>query len=147
MTIFERVKKLNFPLGKYVVVGGIMEAHGIRPAHDIDIAVTPDFLEELIKRGWPICKCDVCLPALPKRFLKGDGVDILSELSWKDKYSSKTETLIKEADIVEGIPFAKLKELLNWKKAYCEGLPPENKHVKDIQTIKDHLKSCKCFKS
>ncbi len=36
MNIIERTKKLNFPLGKYVVVGsGILEALGIRSANDI----------------------------------------------------------------------------------------------------------------
>ncbi|MEX0651862.1 MAG: hypothetical protein WD509_00220 [Candidatus Paceibacterota bacterium] len=40
MNIFERVKRLNFPFGEYVVVGGgVMEAYGLRNAGDLDIVV------------------------------------------------------------------------------------------------------------
>jgi len=42
MNIFERVKKLNLPLGEYVVIGGgILEALGIRNTNDVDIIVVP----------------------------------------------------------------------------------------------------------
>lgn len=37
--IFERVRSLGLPLGRYAVVGGSMEAHGLRRARDIDIDI------------------------------------------------------------------------------------------------------------
>lgn len=41
MGIFENVKKFNFPIGEYVVVGsGLLAALGLREASDVDVAVT-----------------------------------------------------------------------------------------------------------
>ena len=52
MNIVERIKKLNLPVGHYVVVGsGVMDALGMRPAHDIDIAVTPELFKTLRTSG------------------------------------------------------------------------------------------------
>ena len=43
MNIITKVKKLDLPLGQYVVIGsGIMAQLGLRAANDVDIAVTPD---------------------------------------------------------------------------------------------------------
>lgn len=48
--IFEKVKELNLPSGKYVVVGsGILDAMGIRPASDVDIAATKIYTKSLGK--------------------------------------------------------------------------------------------------
>jgi len=55
MNIVGRLKKLNLPLGQRVVVGsGILDALGIRPAHDIDLAdaeihAATDFQEKFFK--------------------------------------------------------------------------------------------------
>ena len=60
MTISDRVKALGFPLGQYVVVGGAMEAFGIRPANDLDVVVTEDLFAELMRKGWKLCECEKC---------------------------------------------------------------------------------------
>ena len=104
-----------------------MEAHNIRPAKDADIVVTPDLLEYLIGKGWPVCEYVTCIAQRPMRMLKGNEVDILSDYSWMSTLVSDTDTLIREADIVQGVPFAKLEVLLKWKEVYSEGLPPDNK--------------------
>ena len=136
-TIFERVKKLNFPIGKYVVVGGAMEAHGIRKAVDVDFVVTQDLFDDLQKQGWGI---KPCLPGDigkdgTKRKLRKDGVTIISEFSWLDKYFAKTEDLIAGADIIDGIPFVSLDELLKWKKA-----SRREKDLRDTELIETYLK-------
>ena len=52
MNIFDQVKSLNLPLGKYVVVGGgVLAAHGIRDFKDIDILITEELFDELKKNG------------------------------------------------------------------------------------------------
>ncbi|MFA5841907.1 MAG: hypothetical protein WC835_03050 [Candidatus Paceibacterota bacterium] len=46
MNIAQRVKKLNFPIGEYVVVGsGLLDALGLRKANDIDVAITQKLLK------------------------------------------------------------------------------------------------------
>lgn len=137
-TISERVKILNLPLGKYVVVGGAMEAHGIRPANDIDIVVTEDLFEELIRKGWRVCECEKCRDRWKRgsqeRILKSDGVDILSEYTWEDKYHADTGELIRDAEIIGGVPYVQLGELLKWKKA-----ANREKDQKDVKLIEKFL--------
>src|SRR3990167_8238356 len=106
MSISDRVKQLNFPFGQYVVVGGAMEAFGIRKAKDIDIVVTPALFKELRKNGWKDCDCIWCQREIERggtrRMLKGDNVDILSEYSCGDAYHANTDELIKNAAVIEG---------------------------------------------
>ncbi len=50
--IFSCVKTLNLPFGEYVVVSsGTLEALGIRPTRDLDIAVTSKLFEKLRTEG------------------------------------------------------------------------------------------------
>lgn len=133
MDLFDRIKNLEFPPGEYVVVGGAMEAHGIRKAHDIDIVVTPKLYNSLKNSGWTPCDCDNCLNT-GRILLKGDGVDILPDYSWEEKYKADTQDLIQNADIINEIPFVKLEELKKWKEA-----AGRDKDKKDIILIDKYL--------
>lgn len=142
LSISEKVKQLNLPIGEYVVVGGAMEAHGIRKVNDIDIVVMPKLFDELIQKGWKVCRCDKCQAmrraGTKKQILKSEGIDILSEYSWYDKYQADTEELVKNADIIDGIPFVQLKELLKWKK-----VADREKDRKDVELIEKFLRAQK----
>jgi hypothetical protein len=138
MNISDRVKAVGLPLGKYVVVGGAMEAFGIRKAKDLDIVVTEDLFTELMKKGWKLCECEKCQAAWRQgstdRILKGDGVDILSEYSCGDQYYAETDWLIKNAAIIDGVPYVQLEELLKWKKTAAR-----EKDLKDVVLIEQFL--------
>jgi|SRR3989344_6787432 len=140
MEISERVKQLNLPLGHYVVVGGAMEAFGIRKANDLDIVVTKKLFQDLINQGWAVCDCDKCKEMIrlgdTKRILKKPGVDIISEYTWQDKFRAETDDLIKNAVVINSVPFVKLETLLEWKKAAAR-----EKDLKDIELIKTYLAS------
>jgi hypothetical protein len=113
MNIVERIKKLNFPPGQYVIIGsGIMDALGIRPAHDIDIAVMPELFETLHASGeWKEEE------RYGKIFLMRDGgLDINPELSWSD-YPTTTAEAIASAFVIDGISFMNLEELKRFKTA------------------------------
>jgi hypothetical protein len=133
MTIFERVKKLGFPLGQYVVVGGAMEAHGLRPAKDIDIIAMPELISKLLAEGWKETGCWNC-PGCGRLFLEKEDVDVISDFSHGDKYRADTRALISSADIIEGVPFVRLEELVKWKKA--AGRP---KDLVDVEMIEKYL--------
>ncbi len=138
MEISQKVKELSLPFGKYVVVGGAMEAYGIRKAKDLDIVVTPDLLEDLIHQGWEVCECEKCLAMREggeqKQILKKPGVDILSQYSWGKEYWADTEELIKNAVVIDGVSFVQIEELLKWKKA-----ARREKDIKDIDLIERYL--------
>jgi len=140
MDIFKKLKQLNLPLGQYVVVGGAMAAHGIRPAHDLDILVTPVLYEKLLNSGYEQCKCDQCIRT-SRLMLKKDGVDILPSLM-QGNYIGDIRQLIKKADMINGYPFIKLTEFIKFKKELSR---PKDKE--DIMLMKDYLKNSRRTKT
>lgn len=130
MDIFSDVKSLGFPLKKYVVVGGgVLAAHGIRKTEDIDIVVTPELFEEIKRQeGWREDKKPNGEPCLCK-----NEYEVYLDVNC-DSYQPTTEELIKRADIINGIPFISLNDLLLFKKGYSR---PKDKP--DIKLIKDAL--------
>ena len=131
MNIVEEVKKLGFPIGKYVVIGGgTLEALGIRETNDVDISVTPDFFEELQKTGlWKETKC------WGAPFLKQGNVDINARLNW-DAYPTTTEEAIESAIMIGGVPFMNIHELRKFKVAFGR-----EKDMLDVRLIDEYLKS------
>lgn len=131
MTIFERVKKLHFPLGEYIVIGaGILEALGIRDTHDVDIIVKPELFKKL--KESKKYKEEI---RWGKEFLIGDTIEIGLKFEWEN-YSTTIEEAIETATIVEGIPFLNLEETIRFKKAMSR-----EKDFKDIKLIEEYLKN------
>jgi hypothetical protein len=130
MNIIEKAKALNFPAGKYVIVGsGPLDALGIRPANDMDIAVLPELHTRLRETGeW---NEDV---RYGRVFLQQEGIEIIPELSWPE-YPTTTEEAIRSATIIEGIPFMNLSELKKFKQALGR-----EKDFADIALIDEYLK-------
>lgn len=136
MNIFEKVKSLNLPLGKYAVFGsGPLMAHGLRESRDIDILTIPEVYESLKSQGgweekqWPS----------GDRYLAKEEFEIVIEWTYKNQesgefYDSDIKNLIDEADIINGIPFVKLEEVLAWKK-----VRGKEKDLRDIQLIEEYL--------
>lgn len=131
MNIFEEVKKLNLSVGKYVVIGsGVMSARGIRDFKDVDILVARDIFDELRKdKKWREEK-------LPDggNVLKWGVYELDADLHCSSNYHPETEKIIKEAEIINGIPFMPLKELIKFKTALGR-----EKDFKDIELIKEFL--------
>lgn len=112
--MFKKLKELNLPLGEYVVVGGAMEAHGIRKSNDLDILVTPKLYQKLLDEGYKQCRCEECLRT--SRLILNKGlVDILPNFMLGN-YIGDTKSLINNADIINGYPFIKLKEFIKFKR-------------------------------
>jgi len=129
MDIITEVKKLDLPLGQYVVIGsGIMAQLGLREANDVDIAVTPDLYATLRASGeWDEEE------RYGKIFLKKDAVEINPRLDW-ERYATTTEEAIASATIIDGVPFINLNELVMFKRALGRA-----KDLADIVIIEEHL--------
>lgn len=139
-SIFERVKELKFPIGQYVVVGGALEAHGIRKSGDVDIIATNELFDELIEQGWTqylLNTYDVGEDGTKRKVNKGD-VDVMTEFSWKAVTIARTPELIARAEIIQGIPFVPLRLLLQWKE-----VSEREKDSRDAELLRDYLKSHK----
>lgn len=133
MDIFERVKKFNLPLGEYAVFGSaLLDVWSLRKAKDLDIIVTPELFEKLKKEGWE------------KR--QGNGFPILSKddadvTTVQDKptdggYCPDRLQLIKDAEIINGVPFVRIEEVIACKKDYNRP-----KDIEDINMIENYLSS------
>jgi hypothetical protein len=130
--IRDKVKRLNFPMGQYALFGSTpMAAHGIREAHDIDIVVSHELYGELEKQGWN----KKVLPSGTKILVKDD-IEAFDGWNYLDSYRPDTATLIREANIIDGIPVVKLKEVLVWKKAFGR-----EKDLRDAELIEKFMKT------
>ena len=137
MNVIEEVKKLNFPIGQYVIVGsGPMAVRGLKKAHDLDIVVTREFFEKCKVNGW-----EIMLWTYPEKigqiYLRQNDTELYLDVNCGN-FNPTTEELIKRADIFEGIPFITLKDMLRFKKAYNR-----EKHHKDIEITEIYLREQK----
>jgi hypothetical protein len=129
MNIITKVKKLDLPLGQYVVIGsGIMAQLGLRTANDVDIAVTPDLYATLRASGeWEEAE------RYGKIFLKKGVLEINPRLDW-ESYSTTVEVTIASATIIEGVSFMNLNELVKFKRVLGRA-----KDLADIVMIEAYL--------
>jgi len=131
MDIFKKLKELNLPEGKYVVIGsGLLAALGLREANDLDLLVSADLLAGLIKSG---------------RYIKKDGgnnlssedglIDISSGLKL-DKYTTTVLEAISGAKMINGFPFQSISETIKFKTALGR-----EKDFKDIKMLENYIKN------
>ena len=133
MNIYQKVKKLNLPKGKYVVCSGsALEGYGIRKSNDIDIVVTKDVYLNLKKEGWKETSFTTGSTNLAKK-----PYEITFNLNY-GKYYAFARHLIKSANMIKGVPFINLKELMKFKKEMNR-----DKDKKDIELIENYLRSKK----
>lgn len=135
MNIIEEVKKLNLPKGKYAVVGsGPLDIRNIRPAHDIDLIVSQDIYDKLKSMGWE----EVNFPNTGRPWVLFHGLfDVSTSWSVND-YKPSPQQLIRDADLIGGVPFVRLEDVLQWKTT-CR----RAKDLKDIKLIEEYLETNK----
>ena len=117
--LFEKVKKLKLPSGEYALFGSApLGVRGLRECRDVDIIVSEDLWDEY------------------KNKFNNDG-DI--EL-WKDWAPGQWNIakLIKEAEIIDDLPFVKLEQVIEWKK-----LNGREKDLRDVEVAEKYLRDTK----
>jgi hypothetical protein len=127
--IIAKIKEQDFPDGTYVAFGSCpLAVAGIRPSEDIDLVVSPVLYTLLQQRGWRIKLDQAGVP-----MLYNDDFEICK--CWTvGTYRATFEDLKASAEVVEGIPFVKLSEVVNWKKTSDR---PKDKE--DIGLIKTYM--------
>lgn len=101
-----------------------MAVAGLRESNDIDLLVSKEVFAKLKKAGWQeLIKSSNDKPLVHDVFEAHDNWNFSS-------YSPTLKHLLASAVIVDGIPFASLKEVLEWKMA--SGRP---KDLTDIDLI------------
>ena len=128
--IISEIKKLDLPLGSYVVISGTSLAmRGIRNTRDIDMLVLPKIIQEFRKKGFKerIEKDGMI-------FLVKDKFEVGSKLKTTG-YHANTGEIIKNSEIINGIPCSKLNYEIKFKTAWAR-----EKDFIDIKLIEEYLK-------
>mgnify|MGYP000845806798 FL=1 len=111
----DRVKALNLPLDQIIVIGsGILDQLGIRPASDIDLAVSSDLMKKLSEESsdW-IKKFD---DNQRFYFVKDDGSAEVWDGWVFDGRAVSYDNLLDYAVEYDGVRFVNLEFLSRWKK-------------------------------
>ena len=123
--LIQKLKTLDLPTKDYAVFGsGPMMAHGLTESNDLDI----------IARGeaWKKAKATGAITKTKSGNDKVEFFDGAVEIfdSWING-EWDINTLINEAEIIDGIPFVRLEEVLHWKKN--RSAPKDAEHSRLIE--------------
>jgi len=131
--IINQVKELELPPDQYTVVGsGSMAARGIREAADIDLVITQGLYDSLKDSGW----AEEHKTGSKREWVLSSG-PFDASTSWSvEGYEPTAKELIETSDVIEGVNFVNLPNLLTWKKA-CR----REKDLRDIELIEQYLKT------
>jgi hypothetical protein len=133
MNIFDEIKKYNFPPEEYVVFGGAaMSARGLKETNDIDIIASQKLLAEYrSQKGWHD----------HPRIIPTEDHGIANEEGTIEMYPTvggiaeiTFERLRKNAEIIDGIPFASLRDVRIIKEVYNR-----EKDLRDVIKIEEYL--------
>jgi hypothetical protein len=129
------IKSLNLPLGTYAAIGSAaMAVRNIREAHDLDIVVLP---EVFAKMGSDWKHDDEFFTKWNRRrLIKGD-IEMYQDLYIDSiQKSILAETVINKADIIEGVAFMSLDDLMMYKRNLNR-----EKDVRDIALIETYQRA------
>lgn len=128
--LFNQLMELNLPEGKYAIFGsGPLAVREIRENRDLDLIVTEELFNEYLNNSnWELKRLED-----GNEYLKNNNFEIEFYKNWAPG-DWDVKKLIKEAEIINGLPFVKLEEVLRWKK-----IKGREKDLKDIELIKNYL--------
>ena len=135
LNIFDRIRKFELPLGEYAVFGSaLLDVFGIRKANDLDIIATPKLYEKLKSFGWK----EEFANGFSILRNKDANITTVQDKPTDGNYFPDRIKLIKDAVIINGIPFVKIEEVIACKKAYGR-----KKDADDVKAINFYLKNNK----
>lgn len=121
------MKNIGLPAGSYAIFGsGPMGVRGIRDCGNMDVVVTDELFDEYRgMSGWDL------KDSRDDEYLLNNGIFL-----WKGWGPGEwnVKQLIEDAEMIEGLPFVRLSDVLKWKK-----LSGREKDLKDIKLIESYL--------
>jgi hypothetical protein len=113
---FDALKKYDLPMGQYAVIGsGPLGVRNLREIGDIDIIVSQELKDKLIAKYGMVDDGKVKKIVFPK-----DDIEAFWEGSFytqpKDDNRPTVESMIKHAEIIDGLPFQSLQDVLYFKR-------------------------------
>ncbi len=132
----EAVRSLDLPEGSFIVVGAsCLAVKGIRPSNDIDIVVTQAVFDLIRGRGWEIDP--VFKEKWNRERLTHGHFEVYNDMVLeKEGKRFSAEELIPTAEMVEGVPFLSLPDLIRFKRDSAR-----SKDLDDIVLTEDYLRT------
>lgn len=108
---FEELRSLDLPVGHYVVTAsGPLGIRGIREIDDLDLMVDDELWDELVERYGTSQD--------GTRIEISQGIEAFRESSFEpDPALPSVREQIDEADLIEGLPFVRLEDVVKLKRA------------------------------
>jgi hypothetical protein len=133
---FSALRQFNLPTDQYAITGsGPMGIRNIKEIGDIDIIVTP-MLWDILSQKYGITDAN----SVKKIIFPGGLIEAFYEGSFytslKDPYAPTIASSIKNAELIDGLPFDSLENILYYKKKDAR-----EKDLKDILLIENCLKN------
>ena len=125
MNSFAEVRKLNFSENEFAIFGSSsLVVRNLRQSDDIDLIVKKDLWDKLSQK--------YKVEGSKNNLIKIGKIEI-----WNDWLYLKesVEELIDDSEIIDGLPFVKLKYVLEWKKKMNR-----EKDIEDIKLIEEFLR-------
>ncbi len=122
----KELKTLNLPEDQYIIWGsGVLAIRGLRKASDVDIVVSKNCWDNLMKKYSPQGK--------KQNVIKVGNIEIWNDLM---NLTDIIDQMIINKDLIEGYPFMKVKYTIEWKKFLNR-----EKDKKDILLLEKLLKN------
>lgn len=128
-TFILELKQFHLPIGQFVIVSsGALAIRNIRECKDLDVLVTAELFDDLAK-SYPSEQID------EMRRISIGNIDFLNfPLSDTDRYPAERQ--IREADLIDGIPFQNLATC-----RYFKSISDREKDKVDLVLIDEYLKN------
>lgn len=118
------------PAGHFAIFGsGPMAVRGLRQSPDADLIVSKALFDSFARQPDWTSKTALC----GAEVLYCGNVEMIN--AWRPG-DWDADRLIAEAEMIDGLPFVHLSEVVKWKELYGR-----EKDLKDIELIKEYLKS------
>ncbi len=129
---FNQARKLNLPIDQYAITGsGPLGIRNLKEINDIDMIVSYTLWNDLAVKYLVVEKNNV-----KKIIMPNAGIEIFCETSFNSQFKEKDEPTvtqrIKDAEIIDELPFESLKNTLYYKYKMSR-----NKDLKDIKIIEE----------
>ena len=127
----KELKSLNLPTDQFAVMSsGVLAVRGLREARDLDLVVTRRLWVALSSK-YPVEKHDKGYFISLDKNIEAVGGRVESQ----EKDFIQMEVQIKKADIIDGVRYVKLEDVIKFKKRLGR-----KKDIKDIALIDKYLK-------
>jgi len=131
-SVLSELEKLALPEGSYMVMGsGILDALGIRKAHDVDLVVSDQIYTQLLTSGW-----SEKVSSDGHRGIEQGLIEAYPDWNDSDAKVKTVDELLVEAQWVNGVPFNSLAKLSLYKERRGQ-----EKDLADLELIRGYLDS------